>query len=133
MKRRQVAALLGCAILLGCEAKLEVTPPEAPAIGITLSPQTVTFRANSTSPLLQIVLSRNTTATQPVQLSITGLPAGVRATFTPSNMALSDRTATLELLATATATPGTTLATIKAESGTLSVTSQLGITIQPAS
>jgi uncharacterized membrane protein len=120
------------ATTLSCSAKLEVTPPEAPAIAISVAPQTVTFRAASTSPIVQVVLSRNTTATQPVQLSIAGLPAGVRATLTPSSMALSDRTATLELLATATAATGTSLVTIKAESGSLSVSAQLSITVQPA-
>lgn len=133
MNRRSAVSVLVLAPLAACTATLDVPPPEAPAIAITVAPQTVTFRAGSTSPLVQVVLSRNTTATQAVQLTLSGLPTGVRATLTPSSMALSDRTATLELLATATAPAGTALVTIKAESGTLSVTSQLSVTVQPPS
>ncbi|MBK8249402.1 MAG: hypothetical protein IPK85_18695 [Gemmatimonadetes bacterium] len=130
MNRRSVVCVL---VLAACSATLDAPPPEAPAIAVAVAPQSVTFRAGTTSPIVQVVLSRNTTATQAVQLSLTGLPTGVRATLTPSNMALSDRTATLELLATATAPAGTSLVTIKAESGTLSVTSQLSVTVQPPS
>lgn len=133
MNRRSAVCTLVLAPLAACTATLDVAPPEAPAIAIAVTPQTVTFRAGTTSPLVQVVLSRNTTATQNVQLTLTGLPTGVRATLTPSTMALSDRTATLELLATATAPAGTALVTVKAESGTLSVTSQLSVTVQPAS
>jgi uncharacterized membrane protein len=132
-RRSWTTTLAALLVFSGCEAKVVAPPPEAPAIAIALNAQTVTFRAGSTSPILLISLSRNTTATQPVQLSLTGLPAGVRATVSPSTMALSDRTATLELLAPATVVPGTSLVTIKAESGTLSVTAQLSLTVQPVS
>ncbi len=114
-----------------CQAKLEVTPPEPAAIAIAVSSSTVSLRPGTTSTPIQVVLSRNTTATQPVQLGLIGLPPGVRVTLTPSTMLLSDRTASLELLATATATPGSSLLTLKAESGTLSVSAQIGLTIQP--
>ncbi len=129
-RRWFIGAVMG---LAGCSAKLDVADPERAVIAIAVSAPTISVRVGETSPVLQVSLQRNAAATEPVTLAVTGLPAGVRSTLTPSTLVGSDRTATLELLATATATPGTATLNLRATSGTLSVQATIALTVQPAS
>jgi cellulase/cellobiase CelA1 len=64
-----------------------------------------------------------------VALSVSGLPAGITASFNPTSTAT---TSTLSFTASATATTGTVNITVTGTSGTLTHTTNLSLTVTPA-
>jgi hypothetical protein len=111
-----------------------VTPPTAPtvtpAIVIGLDRQALTISAGEATQPIRIALVRAGSATGPVDLAVTGLPAGVRASFTPAQLTGAAASSVMELTATTTAAASTTNATVQATSGTLSSTVAFSLTVR---
>lgn len=103
-------------------------------ITLAVSPAAVSIVAGQPSPTLTVTLTRNATATATVNLSVQGLPAGLRASFNPSQLTRTTLASSLDLQATASAPPGNATVTVRAEgAGNLSASTTFALTVRPAS
>jgi cellulose 1,4-beta-cellobiosidase len=105
--------------------------PATTAAGFTVSAPGVTVEQGTTATDSVTVSSING-FNSPINLSVSGLPAGVSATFSPSSVTGSAGT-TLTFVASNTATVGAATVTITATSGatTSSTTLTLNVTAEP--
>ena len=102
----------------------------APGFGLSLSASTLSI-VQGASGVTTITVSQQPGFSSAVNLSVSGLPAGVTASFSPAS-ALT--TSTLTLLASGSAVASTSTLTITGISGTLTSTSRLVLTVTaPAS
>jgi hypothetical protein len=106
------------------------TTPVTPAIVIGLDRQALTISAGEATQPIRIALVRAGSATGPVDLAVSGLPAGVRASFTPAQLTGAAVASVMELTATTTAAAATTNATVQATSGTLSSSVVFSLTVR---
>src|SRR6266576_395505 len=113
----------------GIYTKLSTLSPAATAdFGLTALPSSLTVAqgASGTSTITVAALSGFTGS---VGLSVSGMPSGVTATFSPTS---TTGTSTLTLAASSTATIGTSTVTITGTSGTLSHTTMVSLTVNAA-
>ena len=109
-------------------ATLAVTLTQ-PGITLTLQSQTVLI-ARGASGTMQVGITRTGGYTGTVSLSITGLPSGVSATFTPSQLGPTETLSTLAFTASATAPIATSTATVQASgSGVQSVSLPIAMNV----
>ena len=109
---------------------LTVSPPAAtPSFTLTSTPVTVIEGSTGTST---ISLSGSNSFSGTVALSVSGLPTGVVGVFNPPTVTVSGSTpvtSTLTLSATTAAPIGSTTALITGLSGSLSITTNLSLTV----
>lgn len=97
----------------------------APSFGLSLSAPNVSL-APGAAGTSTVTVSPQQGFTSAVNLSASGLPAGVTASFSPTS---ATTTSTLTLSTTSSAAAGTSTITITGTSGTLSSTARLTLTI----
>ncbi len=111
------------------------------AVTVNVTVPTIDVAASITSPDLAqgeslsipITVTREGGYTGVVGLTVTGLPAGVTATFTPPAVASSENTSTLELSARLSANLSTTTITLRASAqGLPDKTASLELAVVPA-
>lgn len=124
--------LIGTLVLAGCGTTVEPPsePAVPPAIVISLDRQALAVSAGEAAQPIRIALARAGTATGPVDLTVSGLPAGVRASFTPAQLTGAATTAVMDLTATTTAAASTTNAVVRATSGSLTSDATLSLTVR---
>jgi uncharacterized membrane protein len=96
---------------------LTVNPPAAGDFSLSVSPASLSIK-QGTSGTYTVSVTRTGGFTGAVQLSVSGLPSGVTAVFSPNPA--TGTTSTLTVTATATAATGSFALTITGTSGTLS-------------
>jgi hypothetical protein len=127
-------ALAGLVLSTACDTTVE--PPGDPNAGVTptiaiaLDRGTITLTAGEAAQPVRVTLARTGAATAPVDLQVTGLPAGVRASFTPTTLSGAATSATIDFTVTTAAPAGAVNATVTATSGTLTAQAPLGITVR---
>jgi hypothetical protein len=125
---------LAVLLIAGAGCGTTVEPPSEPAVPpaivISLDRQALAVSAGEAAQPVRITLARTATATGPVDLSVSGLPAGVRASFTPAQLSGTAVTSVMDLTATTTAAASTTNAVIRATSGSLSSDAALSLTVR---
>jgi len=93
----------------------------------TLSSTTIT--ATRTSAVTATITTAATSYTGNVVLSLTGLPAGVSSTFSPTSIVGGSGTSTMTLLASAYTAPGTYLVTLRSSAAGIIFTTTFTLTI----
>lgn len=83
------------------EAKLSLTIQVAPDYSLEVSPATVTVKQGA-SATVTVNIKRNETMKDPVTLSVTGAPSGVKVTVDPSPVPADKASATLKIEVPAT-------------------------------
>ncbi|MCU0634216.1 MAG: hypothetical protein MUE41_05030, partial [Gemmatimonadaceae bacterium] len=99
-------------------------------IAIALDRTATTVAAGESTQPVRVTLTRAGAATGAVDLTIAGLPAGVRASITPTTLSGTATSAVVDLTVTTTAPAATSSATVTATSGTLSATATLAVTVR---
>lgn len=129
---RRWALAAGAGLLGACGTTVE--PPSEPvvdpAITIALDRSTITVSAGEAAQPIRVTLARAGAATGAVDLTVAGLPSGVRASITPPQLSGTATTATIDLTATTTAAAGTSTATVRATSGALASQVTLAVTVR---
>jgi hypothetical protein len=101
--------------------------PSAPGFALATTPSALTLqKGSSVKTTVSVIASGNFAGN--VTLSLTGLPAGVIATFIPSVVAAGG-TSTLQLTASASAAGGPASLTLKGVSGSLNSSTPLGVSV----
>lgn len=112
-------------------AQLNLTVAVAPDFTLSLSSSDITLpRGGQTT--LTITLTRIGGFAQPVTLSISGLPAGVTASFNPSTIPGNQNSAALTLQVSASASPGVSTLTVQGTGGGLTRSANLTLRITEA-
>jgi len=112
--------------------------PANPDYAITVNPTSLAAAIPTTgawSSQLTTYIYSMTGFIQPVSLTVTGLPSGVTATFTPGTVtppANGRESSSLKLTVTSTATPGTFKVTATGTAGSLSHVAEFILTLRPA-
>jgi subtilisin family serine protease len=101
--------------------------PLAAGFALVAAPSTVTLQKGSSVKTAISVISSGSFVSS-VSLSLTGLPAGVTATFAPAVVAAGG-TSTLQLAASTSAAAGVVSLTLKGFSGSLSSTTAIGLSV----
>jgi hypothetical protein len=130
--RRGVARISLVLGIAACGTTVEppTEPVVPPAILISLDRQALAVSAGESAQPVRITLARAGSATGPVDLTVSGLPLGVRASFTPAQLTGTANTATMELTTTTTAAAATVNAVIRATSGQLTSDATLSLTVR---
>lgn len=117
-------------LLAGCGAD---SPTEPSTLAISALPAAVSIAAGDTTvPPITLSVARSGPATDPVQFTVDGAPAGVTATFTPSTLAAGASTTQLVLASSRTSPLGTSTLTVRAVAGALSASTPVTLTITQA-
>jgi uncharacterized membrane protein len=109
-------------------AQFNLTLTTAPDFILSLSSTNITLVPGGRTTLT-LTLTRIGGFAQPVALSLSGLPAGVSATFDPATIPGDQNTASLTLQVSPTATPGTSVLTLSGTGGGLTRTVSLTVRI----
>ena len=122
---KNVFTVVAVAALLACDD--DTTPPGA--ISIAVSPGTITIAQGSTGSVT-VTLSRTPGFSNPVTLSVSGLPAGVTTTITPNVLEGLVASAEIDITVGAAVPPGNYLGRVNAtaEGGETTLTWQLTVT-----
>jgi pseudomonalisin len=107
----------------------DATPPPTPAFHATASASSLTVTAGSNNNItLTVTVSGGFSAA--IAFSVTGLPSGVSATFTPATLsAPGSGSSVLKVTATSSAKPGVYAATVSATSGSTKQQMAISVTI----
>ena len=108
---------------------------QTPDFGISVAPAALTVVQGGPGQTATVTLSSLNGFSASTGLSVTGLPAGVTASFSPVSVtpaAGGSATSTLTLTASGTATVGTAALTVTGTSGALSHSTPLSLTVNPA-
>jgi uncharacterized membrane protein len=97
----------------------------APSFTLSSSPSSLTLNQGSSDPVVITVQNHNGFAGA-VTLSVSGLPTGVTASFSPNPPPV---TSTLTLSASASAAPGTTTITITGTNGSTTATTSIALSV----
>jgi Cellulose binding domain len=108
-------------------ASITLTVNAAPSFTLSASSASVAQGGSATST---ITVTGANGFSGSVNLSASGLPSGVTASFSPSS---TTATSTLKLTASSTAAPGTYTVTITGTSGSLSATTTIALTVSTSS
>jgi len=106
-----------------------LTTAPTPSFSIAPSPSSLTLVQGGSNESTTITVLDQGGFNGTVALSVSGLPSGVSATFSPSSTTGSS---TLQLIASSTAATGTVTATITGTSGNLTETTSLSVTVNTA-
>ena len=110
-----------CKAIPGCVS----APPSD--FSLTVSPSSVTVPAGGGTATYGVAIARTGTGTPALNLSVTGLPAGVTAAFNPNST--TGTASTLTLTVSSTAAAGTYGLTITATGGSQAVTHTAAVTL----
>ena len=128
MKMKMVVALLSLLALAGCGG---TSPSVAPSFSIVAAPQALTLTNGGVGQQLTVTASGQNGFNGPVQVSLTGLPAGVVAS--PSSLQVSPgQLQQITLTASGTAAAGSGMVTVQGSTGTLVSTAAVGVVVDPA-
>ncbi|MGA9669472.1 MAG: hypothetical protein WBQ94_09705, partial [Terracidiphilus sp.] len=116
----------GASSTLSATTTLALTVQSAPSFKISTSTSSLSVAQGSSGTATLTVTGQNG-FTGAVNLSATGLPSGVTATFSPNP---ATGTSTLTLAASSTAALGSATVTIQGASGTLNATTTLALSVQ---
>jgi pseudomonalisin len=107
----------------------DATPPPTPAFHATASASSLSVTAGSNNNItLSVTVSGGFSAA--IAFSVTGLPSGVSATFTPATLsAPGSGSSVLKVTATSSAKPGVYAATVSATSGSTKQQMAISVTI----
>ena len=135
--RRTGVAFIAIAFGLGCGGGGDggtTNPPPPPAGGFTLTGASGGISvARSASQTVSITIARTGSFTDAVSLAVSGLPAGVTGTFSPTPIPAGQTTSTLTLSASASASTGTVTVTVTGSaSGVTSQTTAFQLTVTSA-
>ena len=114
---------------------LTVTSTGTASFSLSDSPSSLSI-AQSASGASTITVASSGGFNSAVALSVSGLPSGVTASFSPSSVTPSANgsvTSTVTLTASSSAATGTVTLTVKGTSGSLSATSTIALTVTAAS
>ncbi|MGA3129175.1 MAG: choice-of-anchor D domain-containing protein [Terracidiphilus sp.] len=114
---------------------LTVTSNGSQSFSLSDSPSSLSIAQNASGASTITITSINNFDSA-VTLSVSGLPSGVTASFSPSSVTPSadgSTTSTLTLTASSSATAGTTTVTITGTNGSLSATTAIALTVTAAS
>lgn len=102
-----------------------------PGLAVAAQPSSVSFAAGSAANVT-VTTTGTSGFNAAVSLSVTGLPAGVTGTFVPGSVpAPGSGSATLALVSSASAVPGTSVANVTATGGGLTRTLPFSVTVVP--
>lgn len=110
-------------------ANFSIQAPQSPTFALTVTPGTRTV-CPSVGASYGIGVASVAGFTDMVDLSISGAPAGVTATFSQTNVA-PGATPTLDVSATAAVPPGSYTLTVTAVSGTITQTQNITLIVSP--
>jgi hypothetical protein len=106
---------------------INVLPP--PSFSLTLSPTSLTVAPGAYGTTTASTI-RTTTFNSAVSVKVTGMPAGVTATFGPATLSASGNgSSVLKLSATSTATIGSAQVAVKATAGSVTRTLSLALSV----
>ena len=135
--RRRTARSAMCSILAAaaaCSSGTEsvVVPPVTSTVTLSVSTASGPVTAGSSSTFT-VTAGRTGTFTGPIDLSVEGLPAGVTATVSPTQLTGAATSATVTLNAAATAAAGASTLTVRGKgTGVADATSSYALTVQAA-
>jgi uncharacterized membrane protein len=102
-----------------------VTITPAPDFAVSVSPPSVAVRAGQTATY-QVTVTRTNGFTASASLSVSGLPSGAKATFSPT---LTDTTSTLTVRTSKNTRLGTYALTVAGKYGTMARTATATLTV----
>lgn len=114
---------------------LTVNQPPPVDFGISASPTSLTLTQGASASDTVTIMSSNG-FNSPVSLAVSGLPAGVSASFAPATVTPASNgsaTSMLTLSASATAATGTVTVTVSGASGSLTHSAAISVTVNPSS
>jgi len=117
--------------LTACESGSGAGPvAETPTIAALTTPANALSISSLDSQELPVTVSRSGGYNGPINLSVTGLPTGVTATFTPAALGVDVSRSILQLIATEAAPAGTYTLTVRATgTGVAERTSTIALTV----
>lgn len=121
--------IAAAAALPGCSSGGGATSPPAGSFSIAASGATLTVQ-RGTSGTLTVTVSRSGGFSAAVDLSVTGLPAGVTGSFSPAQVAAGQVSSVLTLTAVSSGSTGTSTITIRGSAaGVLDQTASVQLTL----
>ena len=111
------------------EAALELSVVIPPSFSLSISPTSLSVKQGAIS-VVTVNLARIGGFADSVDLTLEGVPAGVKATFNPVSVTADMSTLTLEVASDAM--PGTYTVTVRGKGGGLDKAARLTLTVQPA-
>jgi hypothetical protein len=111
-------------------ALVVTAPPPVPTLTVASSTGSVTVVQNTSSAAITLTLTRGGGLTGGATMSLEGAPSGVSGVFTPNPA--TDASTALVISATTAVAPGSYPLTVRATIGSVSATTALSLTVQPA-